>query len=459
MPLDAARASATSPNASRASTRRRTRARPRAAPRATVRCAHSQQRANAPSSANKYATTPRRRVSAPEVGRRQAMIPYFNDERERAVYVGDEARAMVANKAKDFIALPNEDESAALRELRATIAEGWTSHESVGCGHASLWPEIFVQAERLIREQFPQFGERCEVLPGTGWLGEGNESRAIDWVIRRPEKHIIASKIHFATRLHRDPDSWTNPATTQRPRDGWPELSMPNRERYQYRFINVHLTTSALDPTGNPWQSPLVVMLPRESGAREWAFEKRKLEMTKEGAKDENKFSDKINPFDPKTWIIGGNRLTRGAYRTKSSEEEATTASDQVRGEDGLTDAEREFEFPEVLSRDEHEFVTNGALLFDSFDCWHGAAKWCDDKAFRKKLTDLDSKGREPFHSARCSIEMRFRVRIDMSADGDARVPWGPFTAAVRSGKFLKDPLRDSEARYDLERGGIVRDA
>ena len=42
----------------------------------------------------------------------------------------------------------------------------------------------------------------------TGWLEPGREGDAIDWVVRRPEKHVVSSKIHFATRLHRDPDSW-----------------------------------------------------------------------------------------------------------------------------------------------------------------------------------------------------------------------------------------------------------
>ena len=90
---------------------------------------------------------------------------------------------------------------------------------------------------------------------------------------------MVSSKIHFATRLHRDPDSWTNPRTPQRPKDGWTELAMPERERYAYRFVNVWVARSAIDPTGQVWQSPLVVCLPREGGNREWAFQKRKLAM------------------------------------------------------------------------------------------------------------------------------------------------------------------------------------
>ena len=199
-------------------------------------------------------------------------------------------------------------------------------------------------------------------------------------------------------------------------------------------------------------------MLPRESGKREWPFEKRTLTMTEEGAKDENKFDDKIaiNPFDLKTWITGGNRLTRFAHKKEDKPQQSDVVVEE-------TDTSN-FEFPELTHSDEQEFVTNGALVFDSFDCWHGAAAWCEDKSFKKKLTGIDPKGRQPFHSARCSIEMRFRVRIDMkkrnepnknSKQGKAHrsVPWGPFSSAVRSGKFLDAPLRDSEARYDLDEG------
>jgi len=378
---------------------------------------------------------------------RVATVPYFNDAREKRVLVGKAGSELVERRnCRDFIALPNEENSSALVKLRETIDEGWQRHELQGYGHASQWPEIFERAECLIREQFPQFGEECEILAGTGWLED--ESEAIDWVIRRPEKHVIASKIPFAKRMHRDPDSWTNPSTSQRPREGWTELSMQDRERYQYRFINVHLITSALDPTYNAWQSPLVVMLPRESGKREWPFEKQTLTMTEESAKDESKLEGKngINPF---SWIKGGNRLTRFAHK----KEDEPPQSDVVVEETDISD----FEFPELTHSDEQEFVTNGALLFDSFDCWHGAAAWCEDKSFKKKLTDIDPKGRQPFHSARCSIEMRFRVRIDQqSKQGKASpsVPWGPFSCAVRSGKFVDArALRDSEARYDLDKG------
>ena len=166
---------------------------------------------------------------------------------------------------------------------------------------------------------------------------------------------------------------------------------MQDRERYQYRFINVHLITkSALDPTYNAVAESVGGDVTEESGKREWPFEKQTLTMTEEGAKDESKLEGKngINPF---SWIKGGNRLTRFAHKKKMNLWQSVMAE-----ETDISD----FEFPELTHSDEQEFVTNGALLFDSFDCWHGAAAWCEDKSFKKKLTDIDPKGRQPFHSA-----------------------------------------------------------
>ena len=79
----------------------------------------------------------------------------------------------------------------------------------------------FERAECLIREQFPQFGEECEILAGTGWLED--ESEAIDWVIRRPEKHVIASKIPFLKKNAQRPrqlDESVDIAETERRMDG-----------------------------------------------------------------------------------------------------------------------------------------------------------------------------------------------------------------------------------------------
>lgn len=174
-----------------------------------------------------------------ECGRRRASVPYFGNEQTNTVLVNDAARAVVeASDARDFIALPTADDPA-LVNMRRVLEAGWREMEPAGSGHAGLWPELFEAGAALVKSQFPQFGDAVEVLPGTGWLAPELRENAIDWVMRRPEGHVVSSKIHFATRLHRDPDSWTNPRTPQRPKDGWTELAMPERERYDYRFVNV----------------------------------------------------------------------------------------------------------------------------------------------------------------------------------------------------------------------------
>jgi hypothetical protein len=396
-------------------------------------------------------------------GRRHAAVPYFEGPEPRDVLVNDAARdAVLAARSRDFIALPTADDPA-LVKLREVLEAGWRAHEPYGSGHAGLWPELFEAGARLVRSQFPQFGDddAVEVLPGTGWLDPELADDAIDWVVRRPEGHVVSSKIHFATRLHRDPDSWTNPRTPQRPKDGWTDLAMPDRERFVYRFVNVWVARSAIDPTGQVWQSPLVVCLPRDGGAREWPFERRKLAMDAEEAEKEYNVRG-IDPLNPKTWIPGANRLFRPLWNGGSADSAGGGGKGGGDGFGGgeapLTEEERAtFEFPELTPDDRHVFVTGPAMVFDSFDLWHGAATWDDEEAAKKRLSTVDTKGRQPFHRARCSVEMRFRVKIDVAkaeASGDA---WGPFSAAVASGKFRDDGLRDSEARYDLAAGRVAK--
>lgn len=396
-------------------------------------------------------------------GRRRAAVPYYNGPVGRPVFVNDVARdAIEAANARDFIALPRADDAAVLR-LREAMEKGWTKNEAYGSGHAGMWPEVFEAGAELVKAQFPQFGD-VEVLSGTGWLEPELRDDAIDWVVRRPEGHVVSSKIHFATRLHRDPDSWTNPRTPQRPKDGWTALSMPDRDRYQYRFVNVWVARSAIDPTGQVWQSPLVVCLPREGGKREWPFERRKLSMDVTEAEREFNVQG-VNPIDPKTWIPGVNRLFRPLWNKDAGKKGKSTSGDGFGGgEEAATAEEMEaFEFPELTPDDAHTFVTGPVMVFDSFDLWHGAATWEESDEDKKRLSDTDTKGRQPFHRARCSIEMRFRVRIDMQAareaeaNGGEEIKWGPFSAAVASGKFRGDGLRDSEAAYDLKEGCMIR--
>ena len=56
---------------------------------------------------SKYAKVIGGRITAPDVGERTCAVPYWNDEREKSVFVGDYARrAIKASGAEDFVALP-----------------------------------------------------------------------------------------------------------------------------------------------------------------------------------------------------------------------------------------------------------------------------------------------------------------------------------------------------------------
>lgn len=82
-----------------------------------------------------------------------------------------------------------------------------------------------------------------------------------------------------------------------------------------------------------------------DGGVWEWVFVKWKFEMMSEGVKDENNFDDKFNIFDFKTWIIRGNRLTRGVYMKELKVKDDI----DMCGVDGMMDVECDFEFFEVV--------------------------------------------------------------------------------------------------------------
>ena len=94
--------------------------------------------------------------------------------------------------------------TAAQVELMRESGVDECSGPGAGSGNAGLWPELFDAGAALVKSQFPQFpAGAVEVLPGTGWLAPELADNAIDWVMRRPEGHVVTAKIHFANRLHR----------------------------------------------------------------------------------------------------------------------------------------------------------------------------------------------------------------------------------------------------------------
>jgi len=394
------------------------------------------------------ATGPKHDLNFAATAARPVEVPYFGQPVVRDVFLNDSARdAIERAKAGDFVALPDSG-SPALLHLRDVVEAGWRKHELQGAGHVEAWPEVFEAGRKVIEEHMAGV-PGAEVLTGTGWMGADQHERSIDWVQRRPKAGTNFAKFDFAKRLHRDPDSWTNPRTSQRPRSGWVDLAMPDRDRYSYRFINLWLARSAIDPTEQVWSSPLVVLLPREKGTREWAWQTRTLGMDAEAAEDESNFSLANGGLSLGKLIVTAHRATNALYGALTGEERF-----KQRGESEVfVDGDESFAFPELIPSEEQTFVTGPCIIFDAFDLWHGCGRFADDREWRRALHKVDPRGRKPGHAARCSIELRFRVRVDKTVSAE---PWSPFTAAVKAGAFVDHPLRTSEQRYNLTDGTVV---
>eukprot|EP00958_Prasinococcus_capsulatus_P030462 scaffold8126_cov457-Prasinococcus_capsulatus_cf.AAC.1 len=265
--------------------------------------------------------------------------------------------------------------------------------------------------------------------------------------------------------MHRDPDSWTNPDTPQRPKRGWLDHAMPNVDVYSYRFYNVWIALSPLDPTGQVWNNPLVVLLPRNGGSREWAFQERTLDMVnvEEEASDDG-FSGMLrsNQYTcilPRAEIsavlsamVAAMRLVGKAIQWGNRNVRLPRTREAVaENEAPAYGVAEDLSVPELIPDPKHRLVTGPFMIFDSFDCWHGSGAWSDDSAFMKSLRTIDPRGRKGFSIARKSIEMRFRVRQKM--DSGTTSEWSPFSTACRSGRFADDLLRTSEDTYDLRAG------
>ena len=107
---------------------------------------------------------------------------------------------------------------------------------------------------------------------------------------------------------------------------------------------------------------------------------------------------------------------------------------------------------PELTPDDAHTWITHPFVAFDSFDMWHGAAKWDGDekKAVIDSAADL-MRARQDASKGRVSMELRVRARC--KPGGREGVPFSPLSSAYRGGVFTPDTVRPSGGEYDLEKG------
>lgn len=201
-----------------------------------------------------------------------------------------------------------------------------------------------------------------------------------------------------------------------------------------------------MDPTRQVWEDPLLLLLPREGGTREWGYD-LVTEADREAAKARE--AEEAPAFSP----------TRMLTEAIGAASRATTWGGR-KGEKGTSEAGVDPYFeergqPELVPDDTHTWVTAPFMIFDSADVWHTAGKW--ENGFKRELRANHLRGNKSESiGGRVSIELRFRTRrrIDR-AEGDT-APYSPLSCAMRSGIELNRKLRPAGLVYDLDKGTAV---
>jgi hypothetical protein len=421
-------------------------ARPRVAVDANQRKRFSQRIRCAAASSSATSPAPTPTPISPDAVERAASIPYKDGSIDKTVYINDAAREAIEKaNAGRFVSIIDPS-SPKLAKLLSVIDDGWDAIgvKNKNAGHHTLWPEAFEAGKALLEEAFP---EECspefggEVLNGVAFVNEPKYyNRAIDFMQRRTKEDFIMSKYNPLGRLHRDPDAidYKSP--------GWMEAGMESSDEYSYRYYNVWLLRSPRDPTGQAWDKPLVVLLPRNGGAKEWTYDVRRPEDNVEDDSKKTTGSQLMSTLEKiKANPMSAAPMVMQAFSTKKKEDkfEAQDSNYMTRGS------------PELQPSDEHVWITAPYMIFDSFDMWHGAGTWMpEDKRDLRNGAEDAIAARKDAIKGRVSIELRFRARCKpKSREG---VPFSPVSAAYRGGAFKPETVRPSDGEYDLENGTVI---
>tara|TARA_B110000977_G_scaffold166839_2_gene214974 strand:+ start:1835 stop:3169 length:1335 start_codon:yes stop_codon:yes gene_type:complete len=426
-----------------------------AVPRPTQVRRRASNRADSLTTSATTTTVPPPALSNPEMGtrsqeftKRTGAVPYKDASVDCQIYVNQGARDAIKNaNAERFVNLID-PQNPKLVNLLNVMERGWDKIgvRAKNAGHHSLWREAFEAGKALLEEAFP---EECdpafggEVLAGVAFVTDDKKDRAIDFMQRRPKTDFTMSKYNPLGRLHRDPDAidYKSP--------GWMEHSMPESngdDGYSYRYYNVWLSRTPIDPSGQCWESPLCLLLPKDGGQQEWKYDVRLPEdnddVTPETPQEMLQRAVK-NPLSAAPTIMSFFSTTK-----KSKEEmfEFTDANYMKRGS------------PELMADTDHKWITHPFVIFDSFDMWHGAAKWNgEEKGAMVNESKDDTRARQEAAKGRVSMELRFRARCKPSAKKDGSIPFSPLSCAYRGGAFTPDTVRPSEGKYDLVKGTVVK--
>ena len=397
-------------------------------------------------------------AKATDYVKRRGAVPYKDEPVDCDIFVNQGAKdAVEAAGASRFVSVIDPSNPKLVKLLNIMEA-GWDKIgvRAKNAGHHSLWPEAFEAGKALLEECFP---EECdpafggEVLEGVAFVDDEHKERAIDFMQRRPKTDFTMSKYNPLGRLHRDPDAidYKSP--------NWMERAMPgslpadaegdgDEGAYSYRYYNVWLARTPLDASGQVWENPLCLLLPKDGGAQEWEYEVRKPEDNEDAP--EETVGDKMgriakNPMSAAPIIMKAFSFKK---QSKVDQFEFTDPNYMSRGS------------PELTPDDAHVWVTAPFVAFDSFDLWHGAAKWDGDEKgdMTNHAADI-MRARQEASKGRVSMELRFRARCKPEGQKGGRpgVPFSPLTAAYRGGVFTPETVRPSGGKYDLSAGTVAK--
>ena len=197
-------------------------------------------------------------------------MPYKDEALDREIMVNDGARRAIADAGAERFVSVIDPSNPKLVKLLQIMEAGWDSIGPLQERGTSLPLARSVRGRRRATPRVLPRGVRPRVRR-RGALrrrlrhGRAQGPRLSTLMQRRPKTDFTMSKYNPLGRLHRDPDAidYKSP--------GWMEYAMPNsretdEEGHSYRYYNVWMARTLLDPSGQVWENPLCLLLPRGRG-------------------------------------------------------------------------------------------------------------------------------------------------------------------------------------------------
>ena len=226
-----------------------------------------------------------------------------------------------------------------------------------------------------------------EVLSGVAFVGDDMKDRAIDFMQRRPKTDFTMSKYNPLGRLHRDPDA------IDYKQPGWMEAAMPGSgapgDETTVQACNVWPARTCRSTRavrcGRTCSVCCCSRRRRESGRTR--FVRRR-----------------ITRRDEEDAVVSESNREESAERGADHHEGVLVQEDEEGGPVRVSGRElHEERGPRSSCRTTNTCGSRILVCFDSFDMWHGAAKWSSESAKSDIKAELcnGAKGRDAREAGR----------------------------------------------------------